>query len=137
MLYLSEMNNYEVKYHCYHFYTFFFVLGGKRSLSPGKDGDKMSPYPPGLLYPPQLLRDDHSEDGIHMDLCKLHNAYIFLSPIIIVPNFIFSSFTAWGPNDTANFKIADDTSDRSKCITVYADFIASLCVHNNHNIYLM
>lgn len=95
----------------------FFFLGGKRSLSPGKDGDKMSSYPAGLLYPPQLLKDDHSEDGMHMqDLCKSHKCLLLLlSPISVVRIFIFSSFTAWGPNDPANFKIADDTSDRSEC----------------------
>ncbi|XP_050434007.1 transcription factor Sox-6 [Adelges cooleyi] len=63
---------------------------GKLSLSPGKDGDKMSPYSGLQLYsshPPQLHRDEHSES---MDL-------------------------PWGPSDP-NFKLADDTSDRGRMI---------------------
>lgn len=49
---------------------FFFCTGGKLNASPGKDGDKMSPYSGLQLYPthqPQLHRDEHSEN---MDLCK-------------------------------------------------------------------
>uniref|UniRef100_A0A2H8TH18 Transcription factor SOX-6 n=1 Tax=Melanaphis sacchari TaxID=742174 RepID=A0A2H8TH18_9HEMI len=59
--------------------------GGKLSLSPSKD--KMSPYSGFQLCPPQLHRDDHSEN---MEL-------------------------SWGPNDP-NFKLADESSDRGRMI---------------------
>lgn len=55
-----------------YFNYYFYFLGGKLSLSPGKDGDKMSPYSGLQLYQqhqPQFHRDEHSEN---MDLCK-HN----------------------------------------------------------------
>ncbi|KAG8250786.1 Transcription factor SOX-6 [Homalodisca vitripennis] len=68
---------------------------GKLSMSPGKDGDKLPPYPNLHLYPPHHppppIREDVKDEADFMAACHM-----------------------WGPDPT--YKMQDDSSDKAKMV---------------------
>ncbi|XP_054262374.1 transcription factor Sox-13-like [Macrosteles quadrilineatus] len=67
---------------------------GKLSMSPGKDGDKLPPYPNLHLYPPHPpppIRDDSKEESDFMAACHM-----------------------WGPDPS--YKLQDDNNDKAKMV---------------------
>ncbi|XP_039294828.1 transcription factor Sox-5-like [Nilaparvata lugens] len=74
---------------------------GKLSMSPGKDGDKLPPYPGLHLYPPPphphahphapSLRDDSKEEADFMAACQM-----------------------WGPDP--GYKLQDECNDKAKMV---------------------